>query len=99
MKWLLNFVPYNAIIEFLCGLIKEKWTSKTETTIDDKAVDEVLEPALKLWMECAVDPNVTFQQTAYKNGLLIINFLDDKGLVELEKYLIKRREKLNEPNK
>lgn len=105
MKWLLNFIwllslnNYKAINEFICELIKKKWTSRTKTPIDDNSVDEVLKPTLNLWAKCALDPDVTYEQTKLENALLVINFLDDRGLLELEKCIIKKREALNEPNK
>jgi hypothetical protein len=95
MKWLLRFIPHLTIINFLCDLIKEKWTSKTKTTIDDIAVEKILRPSLIMWWECAIDPNITADDTALKTALLGIRFLDEKGLGELESHISTRRNELS----
>jgi hypothetical protein len=99
MKWLLRFIPHLTIINFLCDLIKEKWTSKTKTTVDDVAVDNVLRPLLIMWWECAINPNITADDTALKTALLGINFLDEKGLSELESHVLARRNDLSNLSK
>lgn len=95
MKWLLKFIPHSTIINFLCDLIKKNWTSKTKTTVDDLAVEKVLLPLLMMWWECAINPAITADDTALRTALLGINFLDEKGLGELESHVLARRSELS----
>lgn len=94
MKWLLKFIPISILINFICDLIKDNFTSKTETTLDDDAVDKVLHPTLNSWWECTLNPEVTWHETVLRNALIIINFLDDNGLNYLEDYIKTRQDDL-----
>lgn len=102
MKWLLKFVPYLTIIDYLCDLAKKLWTSKTHTVLDDMAVDKILRPSLIMWWQCVTDPNINAEGTALNMAELGINFLDNHALEELEQKILDRRKELDrtyEPNK
>lgn len=94
MKWLLKFIPFNILINFVCDFIKDNFTSKTKITLDDDAVDKVLHPTLESWLECTRNPNITWHETVLRNALIIINFLDDNGLNYLKDYIKARQDDL-----
>lgn len=94
MKWLLKFIPVGILINFVCDLIKDNFTVKTETTLDDDAVDKVLHPTLTSWWECARDPDITWHETVLRNAFIIINFLDESGLKYLEDHISSREHEL-----
>jgi hypothetical protein len=94
MKWLLKLIPHSIIIAYICSLIKKKWTSRTDTQIDDNGVDKVLEPSLNDWWECALNPDISWQQTALTTGFRVVDFLDEDGLKSLENHLKSKRKDL-----
>lgn len=94
MKWLLKFFPLKSIIRYLCAYLKEHWTSKTKTTIDDNAVDKVLEPLLLMASELATDPNFSWNDFAIRAGYLVIDFLGEDGVLQLYGYIDEKKKQL-----
>ena len=94
MKWLLKFIPFKSLIIYLCTYLKDNWTSKTETKIDDNAIDKVLHPLLLNAAEFASDPNFSWQDFGIRGGFLIVDFLGEDGINELYGYITEKRNKL-----
>lgn len=91
MKWLLKLIPLNSIIIYLCSYLKSHWTSKTKTTIDDNAVDKILQPLLLIASELATDPNFSWEDFGIKGGYLIIDFLGEDGISQLYGYIDEKK--------
>jgi hypothetical protein len=97
--YFLKFVPHETLILFLCDLIKENWTSKTETRVDDDAVDDVLGPVLNNFWNCAINSDITWRQTILENALLAIDFLDETALSEVSAKIKQKQDKLLQSSK